>query len=282
MGTSASNPGRGDRPALLPAWALPAQSPDAPPNPPADPNQLPQQPTPQQVLAPPAPNRGPWRDAGSRMGRLASGDAGGRAGLSRAGRGFVRALGGSRQASRSSSGSRAAAARFAGFVSGIQGAGLRESLRRLGLERLVGGDPHVAFAAIADALCPEGATADEAIARAAIVDALAVLWASYVEDTGDLTRLENLDAPAVQESIRTAVVSHVYRRWLFELGKRLESKAVSAEEAARLERDIKRYLDEEIRIDFGDQDLTRVEWDAHDGQSYIEGLFRRAYEILES
>ncbi|MBX3177739.1 MAG: hypothetical protein KF886_10285 [Candidatus Hydrogenedentes bacterium] len=146
----------------------------------------------------------------------------------------------------------------------------------------MGGDPHVAFAAIADALCPEGATADEAIARAAIVDALAVLWASYVEDTGDLTRLENLDAPAVQESIRTAVVSHVYRRWLFELGKRLESKAVSAEEAARLERDMKRYLDEEIRIDFGDQDLTRVEWDAHDGQSYIEDLFRRAYEILES
>ena len=150
MGTSGSTGGPGDTTPLLPSLALPAGNPEAPTQPDLD-----SQPT-NPLVSPPRR----WQSAKGRLSSVASGGGGGK-GISSAGRAYTRALGGSRNAASSGASARATTLRLGSFLAHVSSAGVGAALESLGLGRFVGQDAETVFAAIADALAPEGTDSEQ-------------------------------------------------------------------------------------------------------------------------
>ena len=270
MGTSGSTTGPGDRIPLLPSWAAPPGNPEAPAQP--DPNLQPE-------TAPASPPRR-WQSAKGRLGSVASG-GGGSKGIASAGRAYARALGGGRSAASSAASARAATSRLGHFLTSVLTGGVGAALESLGLSRFVGRDAETVFAAIADALAPEGNDREQVATREAINDTLAALYEEYVLPDGNLAGLDAMSPESVREAIEASITASIFHRWLGDLERRLEERAISAAEAIRLERDIEAYIRDTIHLDLQGKDPLRVDWSGAEGQAFVQGIYEEAYSILE-
>ncbi len=309
MGTSRTNDGPGDRPPLLPPWALPGGGPPpVPPEPPpGDPeggdggdaadsqgdggegdvgqgNLMPgTMDGPGVPGTPPGssvPPQAPWRAARRQMNGWARG-GGGREGVSRAGRAYVRAKGGARAAASRAVHGRATAARAGRFFGALASGGLRAALETLGLRDYVGRGAEEVFAAIANAISPAGATLEEAAARRAADEVLARLYDERVGADGDLAGLERMAAQDVATAVRDVVSAYVYQRWLEELGKSIETGTTSPAEAVRLEREVRQYVRDIVQLEVPNDRVLTLDWEKPDGQALVQRLFEEAYGLLE-
>jgi hypothetical protein len=89
--------------------------------------------------------------------------------------------------------------------------------------------------AVANALAPDGATLEEAAARRATNEALAVLFERYEVGELGIENLNRLDADGAGLAVQISVSSFIYQRWLQDLGQRIEERAFTSQEAVRLE-----------------------------------------------
>jgi hypothetical protein len=309
MGTSSSFNGPGDTSHLLPSWALEQPSP-LPLLPPIDPPDLgvptvadvpvsvpavpaapsgvvvPTSPiplaTPNPPVAPTPPRSpsAPWKAAKVRMGKVASGGGQPRA-IGRAARAYVRAKGGARQAARTARASRSATVTFGGFLADAARRGFAEAMRGLGITQVLNRDAETVFAAIVDAIAPDGARPEEAAARQGIVEALWHLYDQLSVQDGGWARLEAMDGTAVNAALETAVVECVYSRWIQEVGIAFERKAATAQEAVRRQRDVKDYIRESVRLDFQGKNVLEVNWQGDEGRTFVESKYIEAYAIFE-
>jgi hypothetical protein len=229
-------------------------------------------------------SRGPtsshWSSAKGNMTRFAGG--GRRRNLSNAGRAYVRARGGARGAASSSRASRASTARLAGFLSNVAARGTGAAITALGLSIVVGQSAETILAAIADALAPEGALLEDSVARQAIDDVLLLLFERYDLENGSINNLDAMDASAVREVIVLSVAQSIYLRWLEDLGKCIETGTATANEALRLEREVKDYVRETLTLDLQGQDVLRIDWKGREGQNIVERIYQEAYGFLEA
>lgn len=303
MGTSSSFNGPSGRTPLLPPWAQDGGGlpPDvgmpggaAPPDglPPGDGESLPPgegeggpdgsaQPTPPVPARPLArPPSVSW--AAAKRGMTAYTSArGDRARLRSAANRYVGARGGGGTAARAAQAGRASTARVGGFLSGVASRGFAEAARALGLTAYLGRNVDQVLAAIANALAPDGATQEEAVARQAVNDTLAFLYGRYGLDDGDLNKLDAMDRSGVTEAVAVSVTAYVYHRWVQELGRKLEENAYSANEAVRLERDVRAFIEETVQLDLTRIDPLTLDWAGPDGQRFVERIYADAYDMLE-
>lgn len=303
MGTSNSGSGPGDSIPLIPDWALPSGINGGEVSDPADGG------TPgvtggdvahevevapaggdeaadgaDAASAPDAPvvvNRPPrnWTSAKARLSSLAS-RGGGRRRIAAAGRAYVQARGGARNASRSATGARSATARLGGFLSDVANRGIGPALDALGLARFTGRDVNTVFAAIVDALAPEGADIEQVSAREAIEQTLAGLFEQYVAPDGSVAALGAMTPDAIRSAIEASVAASIFNRWLGDLERRLEEKAVSAAQAVKLERDVKSYILDTVKLDLQRVDPLTMQWGGAEGQAFVDRIYEDAYSIL--
>lgn len=293
MGTSKPYDGPGDKTPLLPDWAQDGDEPDdggdAPPQPPPDapPGDEPLPPPPPfptpdpdgPPLPPPDPELRPWNKAKRSMGRFAT--TGARADLRSAGRNYVRARGGSASAARAATAGRAATTGIVGFLSDVASRGIDAALRSIGLGDVIGRPVEAVLAAIVNALAPAGVTLDEVTARRTTDEVLVAVFEKYGAVEEDVRKLNEMDAAGVEEAFRLSVAEFIFQRWMLELGKRVEDKAVTAREARRLELEIKSYVVEATKLDLQGRDLLTTDWQAPENQRLIEDIYREAYRLLE-
>jgi hypothetical protein len=301
MGTSRTNDGPGDRIPLLPAWALPGGEPPQPPDEPeqntedgsGDPGIGPENGGSDQTSrdesatqsnatpvsqAQPPPSR--WQAAKRRLTQSAR-SGGGRANVSAAARTYVRAKGGARAAAATAIHGRATASRAGRFFGALLSSGLAAALDTLGIRNYIGRSADVVFTAIANAIAPPGATLEQAAARRASDDVLAKLYDELIDADGDLTPLEHMTEKDVADAFREVIISYVYERWLEELGKSIETGAVSASDAVRFEREVKQYVRDIVDLDVKNEDILSFGQEGKNAQDVIERLFEEAYGFLE-
>jgi hypothetical protein len=278
MGTSRSYDGPGDRPPLLPPWATGGGGPDGPPPDPGDPDGPPAPPVP-----PPTPPPGrPWQQAKTNLTRYANGSSPGNAGLSRAGQSYVGARGGAGRAAGTATAGRSSVDRAGQFYSALAGGGgLTRALETIGLRGLTGQPAEEVFAAIADALAPDGATLEEAAARRAVTESLSQLFAERVAD-GGLESLESMTPADVAGAVQNMVAAYVYHRWLEELGLSIERGATTAAEAVRMEREMRAYVRDLVQLELPAERAVTTNWEGPEGQSLVRRLFDDAYSLLEA
>ena len=304
MGTSSSFGGATGRNPLLPPWAQgdgapapgPGPSPEPAPSPdPAIPSDQPPPGTPDageqgapDTPAPPlVPGQNPppvvpafsWGTA--KRGMTAYTSRGDRGSLRNAANRYVGARGGGRTAARAAQAGRASTARVGGFLSGVASRGFDAVARELGLTVYLGRGVDQLLTAIADALAPDGATQEDAVARQAVNETLAYLYDRYSLADGDLTKLDAMDRQGVAEALAVSVTAYIYHRWVQELGKKIEENAATARDAVRLERDVRAFIAETVQLDLTRVDPLAMDWGGPAGQQFIERIYTDAYDMLE-
>lgn len=227
----------------------------------------------------PTPSEQPWRTAKVRLSRAVQ-SGGDRRALRSAGEAYVRARGGARGAAGAARAGRKATASLAGFLTGIATGGVRQALERTGLSEFVGRDAGEVFAAITNALSPDGASTEEAAARHATSAVLEELYERFAVDTDGLERLDAMTAADVRTALESSIASYIYFRWLGELGQRIENRSISAAQAERLEREMKRYVRDIVQLDLSGVDLLQLDWNAPDGAKLVAELYAQAYAVL--
>ncbi len=194
MGTSTAYGGPGGGTPLVPTW-LGSEGGTSPPAMPveaassSDGTPVPQPAAPSgRPAIPPLGDPGRFTSARSNFTRFAKSGGSDRAGLGRAVAGYVSsAVGGSRQAAQRMGASRGAGARLLGFLSDAQARGVREALRALDLEGLVGHPLAEILVGLADYVCPGAGTIDEGIAREAYVETIVELATEGLTDMDAFT-----------------------------------------------------------------------------------------------
>lgn len=297
MGTSKSYGGPGDGIPLLPAWAQgqdsqpaeagdggtapsgddPEQPPDGSPSPASETPAAASSPAPDPATT--APTSAPWRSAKAQLTRAVRG-GGERAHLRSAGRSYVRAQGGASRAAKSSTAGRHAAASLGGFLSDIASRGFAEAARSLGLAADVGRNADAVLASLVNAIAPEGATLEQAVARASSIETLAALYEKYSLESGDFSKLDEMGADDIREAIVDYVSTYVYNRWLEELGLMVEKHAVTPARAVKLEREMRSYIRDTIKLDLKGTDPLSMDWKGGPGRAFVQQAFEDAYGIL--
>lgn len=294
MGTSKSYDGPKDRTPLLPPWAFSEANNGAQPLPTSPDIFIPEQSAGQQPSAAPSsqepssstesPQPAPgnsWRTAKVSLGKAISESGRGKEAFARPVRKYVGALGGARNASRTSTTGKASTARLGQFLSSVSSRGLNETLERFGLRSVIGKDAETVFAAISNALAPEGSSREQAIARSAVNETLELVYEQVLLSDGDLTKLDRMGTQEITDALEIAVSGYIFHRWLGELEIVLEKKSISAKAAVRLERDMREYIRESVQLDMRDIDVLKMDWDGAAGRQFIDKLFSEAYKILE-
>lgn len=298
MGTSQSYGGPGDRPALLPSWALPPQpviptpsvpaetSPESPqplPEPTNSPIDSPTSPSnPTQPVVPRSPQKTarPWQAAKSSLTRFASG-GGGRSGFGKAARSYVKAKGGARSATASATSGRRALGSAGQFLSTVARSGWTNALESIGLRSVVGRSADVMFTAIVNAVAPEGATLEDAVARRAMCEVFDDLFEKKVTTSNNTESLSEMSPDDVLGATTDFVCLYVYYKWIEELGRSIERGAVTAQDATKLEREVKQFVRDVVKLKSDAVDLLTLKWGDEPGQQFIDDVFQQAYSLLE-
>jgi hypothetical protein len=145
---------------------------------------------------------------------------------------------------------------------------------------VVGRDSNVVFAAVLNAICPAGSSREEVATREAVSETLSELFGEFVaNDPTGAGLVEAMTADAIKESLEASIVAAAFNRWLGDLSRRLEEKAVTAAEAVRLERDIRQYMEDTVRLDLSAVDPLTMNWEAN-APTIIDGLYEDAYRML--
>ncbi len=219
MGTS--GPFEGSKSGLVPSWVdEPASSPIAPPDGAGDirpdggtdddggaaPTAAPP------TAYPPMPAVPASSGLGGARGNMTRGARTSDARAIRRGAGkYVSASGGGRAAARRMPNSRAVAGGVVGLARSFAKEGPTEALRRFNLAGMAGEPAEDVFVALTDMLCPPGGTIDEAIARDAMLEAVANLAAAGVGSFDELSTddLRELFIGVVSRSIEGKILNEV-------------------------------------------------------------------------
>lgn len=193
---------------------------------------------------------------------------------------YVRALGGASRASSSSPSGRRAAGRFAGFLSDVARCGVGDAFANLGLGSIVGRDLDSVIAAVADAICPAGADREEIAAREATAEALEVVFAEVIAGGADVSQLDVMTAGGVGTAIEAMVASYIYNRWLGDLGVKVEQKAMSPQQAVRVEQRMKEFIRDAVKLDLQQRDPLKVDWRGVEGQQMIGQIYSDAFAVI--
>jgi hypothetical protein len=202
-----------------------------------------------------------------------------RASFRTAAQSYVRARGGPRQAAQNSPSGRAASASLGGFLADVARRGLNAALESLNLSSVVGRDAQTVFAAISNALSPDGASPEQAVARGAINDVLADIYERFVGEDGDLSKLNSLTGDDIKSAVADSVSTYIYQRWLQELGKQIEKKAISSSQAVSLEREVKLFVKDSVKLDLKSVDPLTIDWRT-EGHQLISNIYEQAYSLF--
>lgn len=294
MGTSGRNPG--SRKGLVPTWvddpiapASPSPQPNhiptnpaAPGSPGAMPNQLPPISSgimPNTVSAVPLPglpplsagtSLGPSRSNFSRFAR-----SGGSSDMQRAAGGYVRAVGGAKNAARAMGPSRRTAIGIGQLASDIAQHGAADALRTFSLQSLAGAPASDVFVALTDVLCPAGGTIDEAIARNAMLETVAEMGTA-----ADIP----FDAlpPAALEAFFLSTISRSIEAKLFsELGGKAIRLPTDVTSARAIQRVLHDYIEGTVRDRFITSGQTLATTSHADVGNMVQSIYEQSFQLLQ-
>lgn len=219
-----------------------------------------------------------WRNAKGSMTRCVGGNG---ERFSNAAQSYVKAKGGGKRAAAAAVYGRASTVAIGRFLTDVVSHNTKYAIQQIGLEYTVGQDVDTVLAGIVNALAPDGAALETSAARMAVNDVLDKLFLKFVDESDDITSLDQLSANDVCWALKQCVISYVYNRWLQELGQKIEAGAVSPTNAINLEKQMYSYIEQAVNFDIKEADMLTLDWTGEKGQAIVGGLFQEAYSFLE-
>ena len=189
---------------------------------------------------------------------------------------YVSASGGGRAAAHRMPNSRAVASGVAGLARSFASQGPAEALRRFNLDGMAGAPAEDVFVALTEMLCPAGGTIDEAIARDAILEAVADLAAAGVGN------FDELSADDLREFFIGVVSRSIEGKILNEVGTNAVSVPVDIAGVERAQNMLHDFVEGCVRDEFEalGTDLGDLDGDAID--SFVDDLYAAALDLVEA
>jgi hypothetical protein len=282
MGTSGSSRGAGSNTSLVPTFldepqivVFPGGGRPAPDD--AEPDVEPsvaqpvQRPT---IEPPPLPAR--FRGARRNFSSFAASAGADRGALRRAVSDYVRSgTRGSANATRRMGSSRAAAGNLLAVFRGLQRDGVEQTLRRLNLDNLIGRPAEEVLAGLSDAICRDGGSIDEGIARDAWLETVADLDRLGIDDVNTLT-------PEQIREFFLAFVAHAVETRLFQdigaKGLRMAQDLASIE---AFEAQFRDYIRRSVRDSFASDLAPLANLSDQQISEIVDRTYREAWELLD-
>jgi hypothetical protein len=193
----------------------------------------------------------------------------------------VRSLGGSHGATASARAGRRTAGRLAAFFATTATVGVATAAREFGIGNFLGADVEVFLAALADALAPEGALTEDAIARRAALSALDDLFDRFGVIRDGIDALNRLTPDAVHIALERYAAHYVFERILQALSSHIENNSISSTRAIEVERIVWAYIESEVTLEAGGRDFRSVDWRGAEGHQLLGSIFERSFAIVE-
>lgn len=218
---------------------------------------------------------GSLRGARTLFNKFAQGGGGSQFGRA-AGRYVRSGMGGSTRASRALGSSRQAGSGLLTFARDFTTAGPAEALRPFNLEAYAQSPVEEVFPQILEALCPPGGTIDEAIARQAMLDAIARLCENF---DGPISALspDNL-----RDLFLDFVASSIEGRILNDIGAKLVDLPESISALEGLSQDIHDFIDNCVHNSLGTSLQNVASIPRADVQATVDSIYRATFDYIET
>ena len=226
------------------------------------------------IKPPPVPAR--FQAARRNFSAFAASGGSDRGALRRAVRDYVRSgTGGAANAARRMGASRAAASGALGLFQGFERDGVDATLRRLNLGNLIGRPPHEVFAGLTDAICRDGGSIDEGIARDAWLETVGELDGLGIDDVAALT------AEQMQEMFLAFVAHAIEARLFQDIGGKGLSIAADLDAIRAFESQLRSYIRRSVRDSFAADLKQLATLSEQQIRTIVDQTYRDAWGLLE-
>jgi hypothetical protein len=223
-----------------------------------------------------------WRTAKGNFTRFVKegGSAGGGAGG--VADSYVRAHGGGSSIASAARPAKATMRRLGSFLGDVARSGFEGALTEHGLEDLIGQGSEAVLLGIANLICSDGATHDEADARHAAIEVFnTMLDDAQTEEDLALLFESTATNDGVMELFELFSIQFVFEKMMRELGERAESAPVDTpSKKARCE-EILDYIESRVKLErvrIGD--ITTFEFNGSEGEALVDQILQDTYEVF--
>ncbi|MCK9412627.1 MAG: hypothetical protein M0Q53_10020 [Prolixibacteraceae bacterium] len=220
-----------------------------------------------------------WRPAKNSMSKYASGH-GGRNGKKNAVSNYVKSYGGSRNAAKSAKSAIRTTISIGDFFGGVSQKGITQVLKDYQIPT-EGRKPKEILNDIVNVLAPTPDLNDDSVARKALVNTMSIIYEKFDNEKKDISLLDSLDPDISKILITKYIETFIYERLIHDVGSRIEKKAENSNAAAKIEKELKDYIETKVSTTLKDKPLSIINSGTKNVHLLVEGLYQQCYKVLE-
>ena len=220
-----------------------------------------------------------WTQAKKSMSKYASGN-GGSNGRKVAVREYVKGHGGSSNAARSAKSGIRTTINIGDFFDNVSRKGINQVLNDYKIP-FEGRKPKEILNDIINAIAPIPNTNEDAVARKALIDTMSIIYEKFDDENKDISLLDSKDINIADILITKYFETYIYERLLNELGSRIEKNTENSAAAAKIEKELKEYIETKVSTTLKDKPLSIINSQTKNVNILVEGLYQQCYNVLE-
>jgi hypothetical protein len=195
-----------------------------------------------------------WQSAKSSMSKYASGK-GGSNGKRNAVSNYVKGYGGSGNAAKSAKSAIRTTVNIGDFFGNVSKRGITQVLqeRRIQIE---GRKPKEILNDIVNLLAPIPDFNDDSVARKALINTMSIIYEKFDDEKKDITLLDSIDPKITELLIEKYIETFIYVRLIHDVGRRIKRSAENSAAAARIEEELKEYIESKVFTTLKDKPLS--------------------------
>ncbi len=220
-----------------------------------------------------------WRQAKNSMSRYASGN-GGRDGKKNAVANYVKGYGGSRNAAKTAKSAIRTTISIGDFFGSVSKNGISQVLKDYNIPT-EGRKPKEILNDIVNILAPTPDLNEDSVARKALINTMSVIYEKFDDEKQDISLLETLNPDISKMLITKYIETFIYERLINDVGSRIEKKAENSAAAAKIEKELKEYIETKVSTTLKDKALSLINSQTQKVHVLVEGLYQQCYKVLE-
>lgn len=220
-----------------------------------------------------------WQSAKTSMSKYASGN-GGSNGKRNAVSNYVKGYGGSGNAAKSAKSAIRTTINIGDFFGNVSKKGITQVLQEHEIPT-EGRKPKEILNDIVNLLAPTPDSNDDSVARKALINTMSIIYEKFDDEGKDITLLDSIDPETTEILIEKYIETFIYERLIHDVGSRIEKKSENSDAAARIENELKEYIESKVSATLKDKPLSLINFETEKVNVLVEGLYQQCYKVLE-
>ncbi len=226
-----------------------------------------------------SPKYSTWRQAKNSMSRYASGKSG-KSGKGKAVSDYVKGYGGSRNAAKSARSAIKTTISIGDFFGRVSSNGISQVLKDYHITT-EGRKPKEILNDIVNILAPTPDLNDDSVARKALVNTMSLIYEKFDDENQDISLLDTLNTDIAKMLINKYIETFIYERLIYDVGSRIEKKAQNSASAAKIEKELREYIETKVSTTLKDIPLSSINSKTKGIHGLVEDLYQQCYKVLE-